>query len=97
MFPFQAVFYLFIFLYILNKLVLFCIVLYCKKVRLVAWTVLAALRCPLSVIRVHTHGKLKSICYKKKKTSVIYLAYGACARSASGSENRVFLRHHLSS
>ena len=25
------------------------------------------------------------------------LAYGACARSASGSENRVFLRHHPSS
>jgi len=25
-----------------------------------------------------------------------FLAYGACARSASGSENRVFLRHHPS-
>jgi len=26
-----------------------------------------------------------------------HLPYGACARSASGSENRVFPRHHLSS
>ena len=27
----------------------------------------------------------------------VRLAYGACARSASGSENRVFLRHYPSS
>ena len=32
-----------------------------------------------------------------KRYGSVILAYGACARSASGSENRVFLRHHSSS
>jgi len=34
---------------------------------------------------------------RASQDSQTILAYGACARSASGSENRVFLRHHPSS